>query len=329
MSSSELLRVEGLDVAWGRTPVLRDISFRVGEGEFVVLLGPNGSGKTTLLRCLAGLESQSRGRISLRGQPVEDRPAHRRGIGMLFQEPALFPQRTVYENVAYGLELGRVAPLETERRVGELLDLLHLKGLSDRGAGTLSGGERQRVALARTLAPRPALVLLDEPFASVDASLRSELMGEFRDVLRRLETAAVHVTHDRDEGMFLADRLLILLEGQLRRDGPPAAVFRDPRASDVAVFLGFNLLPGPGGGVAVHPRHLRVVAAGRGRLDAEVLRTGWTGTEAIVFLRGPDGTEMESRSFGAIADCRTGDQVGVDWSESAPLAEETGVAPGP
>ncbi len=321
MSSSELLCVEALASSFERVPFLRDISFTVHEGEFCVLMGPNGSGKTTLLRALVGLEPFDAGAVRLRGRPIDRLPPHRRGIGMLFQEPALFGQRTVYENVAYGLEVARVPRSTAEVRVRELLELLHLEGLANRRAAVLSGGERQRVALARTLAPRPALVLLDEPFAAVDAALRAELMGEFREVLRAQSTAALHVTHDREEGLFLGDRVLILLEGRLRRDGASAEVFRDPRSADVARFLGYNVVVRSGRAEAVHPTALRLGPARSGELDATVTATGSTGLERVVYLRIAGGERLEARLPLAGAAPDRGATVGVSWSASAPLAE--------
>ncbi|MCI4349092.1 MAG: ATP-binding cassette domain-containing protein, partial [Thermoplasmata archaeon] len=167
MSSEPLLSVHALSTSWGRTPVLRDISLEVQRGEFVVLMGPNGSGKTTLLRSIAGFQRSDAGSIRVGGRSIDDLPPHRRGIGMLFQDAALFPRRTAWENVAYGLEIAHRGPSEVEARVRELFELLHLGGLEARTSDALSGGERQRVALARTLAPGPSLVLLDEPFAAV------------------------------------------------------------------------------------------------------------------------------------------------------------------
>ncbi len=316
MSSSELLRVERLSSSWDGVPLLREVSFTVLEGEFRVLMGPNGSGKSTLLRCLAGLEKTDGGSVHLRGRPIDALPPHRRGIGMLFQDPALFEQRTVFENVAYGLELLRTPRTEIDRRVGELLKLLHLQGFEGRRATALSGGERQRVALARTLAPGPALVLLDEPFASVDAPLRAELMGEFREVLRTLHTAAIHVTHDREEGIFLGERVLVLMGGRLRRDGPPAEVFRDPRDSEVARFLGYNTLRRGETLLAVHPRALRLGAPSAGTLTARVSASGPTGVEWVVYLTTPDAARLEARLPLTEPMPLPGALVGVTWTDA-------------
>ncbi|MCI4322368.1 MAG: ABC transporter ATP-binding protein, partial [Thermoplasmata archaeon] len=234
MSSSECLRVRGLSASWGTTPVLSDIDLDVNDGEFVVLLGPNGSGKTTLLRTIVGLESPTSGSVALRGRSLDGTPTYRRGIGMLFQEPALFPHRSVWENVAYGLELARRPREQIDRRVDAMLDMLRLAALADRRPDTLSGGERQRVALARTLAPEPPIVLLDEPFASVDVEIRTALRSEFRRALSTTGTAALHVTHDREEGLALADRVILLSEGRVAQSGAPEDVYRKPVDARVA-----------------------------------------------------------------------------------------------
>jgi ABC-type Fe3+/spermidine/putrescine transport system ATPase subunit len=317
-SSSPKLEVRGLSVRLGGVEALFDVGFEVAAQEFVVLMGPNGSGKTTLLRTIAGFESAGAGTISLDGRPVARVPAHRRGIGILFQEPALFPRRTVWENVAYGLEVARRPPAEVERRVSEMLTLLRLGPLSERGPSALSGGERQRVALARTLAPGPSLVLLDEPFAAVDPTIRAELRAEFRSVLRRMGVAAIHVTHDREEGLFLGDRVLILSEGRLIEDGPPEALFRSPHHEASARFLGYNILGDARGLWAVHPRDLRLGPAGTG-LPATVEVAGTVGPEAAVLLRVENGERVEVRGLDAGPIPAPGEAVGLRWDRAVPI----------
>ncbi|MCI4368717.1 MAG: ABC transporter ATP-binding protein, partial [Thermoplasmata archaeon] len=289
MSSSELLRVDRLSAAWDGAPILREVSFSVDPGEFVVLMGPNGSGKTTLLRAIAGLEQPTGGSVVLNGRAIDSLPTHRRGIGFLFQEPALFPTLDVWENVAFGLRVAKRPPTEVDRRVGELLTLLRLTALSDRRAHELSGGERQRAALARTLATAPSLVLLDEPFASVDAQFRAELRAEFRRVLRSVGTAAIHVTHDREEGLFLGERVLVLLDGALRQEGRPEELFDRPVDADVARFLGYNVLTSGDGEVAVRPEELEPTESAPDRPTARVLDSGFGASGRVVYLEGPSG----------------------------------------
>jgi len=324
VSSSELLRVDGLCVDWGGRPVLRSVGFGVGANELVVLLGPNGSGKTTLLRTIVGLERPSSGQVWFDGQELRDRPTHRRGIGLLAQEPALFPRRSVAANVAYGLEVGRRPPAEVRDRVREMLALVGLAGFDDRPPTALSGGERQRVALARTLAPRPRLVLLDEPFAAIDVERRAELLGDFRRVLRATGTAAVHVTHDREEGFLLADRVLLLWEGALVQSGPPEAVLRRPVTPAVARFLGYNVLPGADGPVAVEPHAVRLGPPGTGAVDAEVLADGPTGSERRTYLLAGDGRRIEARRPAAAPSLSPGTIVGVTWTETVPIGAAVG-----
>ena len=320
MSSSEpLLAVAGLSAAWSGTPVLRDVSFDLHDGELLALLGPNGSGKTTLLRCLAGLERPTAGSVRLGGQEVTGVPTHRRGIGLMSQEPALFPNRTVAENIAYAPLLQRLPDAEVQERVEGLVRLLRLDGFEARAPDQLSGGERQRVALARTLAARPRVVLLDEPFASIDVGLRSELRAEFRRVLRALGTAAVHVTHDREEGLFLGDRVGLLFEGVLETVGPPDAVFREPRTERTARFLGYNVLPGPSGPEAVHPNDVRLRPQETEGLPAIVEAVGTTGRETLVVLQAELGGRVEARSVGSAAALSPGSRVRMTWERSVPL----------
>lgn len=319
-SSSPVLEVAGLSAAWDGAPVVRGVSFALGRGELLSLLGPNGSGKTTLLRCIAGLERPTAGSVRLEGIEITDRPTHRRGIGLMSQEPALFPNRSVLENVAYAPLLSRRGDREVREEVARLLELLHLKGFEGRRPDQLSGGERQRVALARTLAARPKVVLLDEPFASIDVELRAELRAEFRRVLRELGTAAVHVTHDREEGLFLGDRVGLLFDGTLDALAPPSEVFARPPSARAARLLGYNLLGHEGGWVAVHPADLRLGARGPGEMrNATVEVVGTTGRETLVVLSLDNGERLEALRSSGDARLRPGDRVGLRWEREVPL----------
>lgn len=323
MSSSEaLLEVRDLSAAWGRLPVLRDLSFDLRPGELFVLLGPNGSGKTTLLRCLAGLERPSAGTVRLGGVDITNSPPHERGVVLMFQDPALFPNRTVYENIAYAPLLKHRPMGEVEEEVGRLIDLLHLSGFEERRPDQLSGGELQRVALARTLAARPRLVLLDEPFASIDVELKAELRSEFRQVLRESGTSAIHVTHDREEGLFLGDRVGLLFEGRLRPPGPPSEVFGNPGTARAARFLGYNVVLGPNGPVGVLPSDLRILPSGASGLEAVVLVSGPVGAENVVVLRTPDGERLEMRTGASNALPPPGSRVRLGWERSVGLGPE-------
>jgi ABC-type Fe3+/spermidine/putrescine transport system ATPase subunit len=319
-SSEPILRVEGLSAAWGREPVLHHLTFEVAPGELFVLLGPNGSGKSTLLRCLAGLEPPTAGRILLEGRDLTGVPAHRRGIVLMFQDAALFPNRTVYENIAYAPLLQRRPRPEVEEEVRRQVELVGLAGLEDRAPDHLSGGERQRVALARTLAARPRMVLLDEPFAAIDPEAKAELRADFRRALRSAGASAIHVTHDRPEGLFLGDRVGLLFDGRLERVGAPREVFADPGSERAARFLGYNILPGSDGPVAVDPRDLHVSMEGGGP-ELRVVAAGTTGGERLVIYRANDGDRFESRGpedDGTLP--QPGQRVRVTWTRSVPLA---------
>ncbi|MGA9839621.1 MAG: ABC transporter ATP-binding protein [Thermoplasmata archaeon] len=320
-SSSPLLRVEGLSAAWGPTRVLRSVTLSVDRSEYVVLLGPNGSGKTTLLRCIAGLERPTAGRVFLGGADLTDRPAHRRGIGLMFQDPALFSHRTVFENVAYAPLLQRQPRATVNEVAGRMVELLRLQGFEDRRPDELSGGERQRVALARTLAARPSLVLLDEPFASIDAELKADLRTEFRRVLSALGTAAIHVTHDREEGLFLGDRVGLLFGGVLETVGAPEGVFESPRTEQTARFLGYNVLGSSAHAEAVHPRDVRLETPGAGGIEGIVLASGTVGGETLVVLRTDAGHRVEVRLPANSVGPVPGARASVRWDRSVALGD--------
>jgi ABC-type sugar transport system ATPase subunit len=326
-SSRPLLRVVQLSTAWGTIPVLRSVTLTVAEGEYFVLLGPNGSGKTTLLRCIAGLERPLQGRVALGDADLSNIPPHRRGIGLMFQDPALFSHRSVYENIAYAPLLQRAPRPVVDEVVGRMVELLHLQGFEDRRPGGLSGGERQRVALARTLAARPRLVLLDEPFASIDAEVKADLRTEFRRALSALGTAAIHVTHDREEGLFLGDRVGLLFEGSLETVGIPSEVFGSPGTERTARFLGYNVLPGPSGIEAVHPSDVRIDPAGAGGIAVTVVASGTVGRENLVVLRADDGDRIEVRSPGPSVDLVPGTRVTVRWDRSTRLSSRRPAQP--
>ncbi|WP_149205141.1 ABC transporter ATP-binding protein [Actinotalea subterranea] len=249
------------------------LSLDVAPGEVVALLGPSGSGKSSLLRAIAGLEPVSAGTIAWDGADVAGTPVHRRGFGLMFQDGQLFAHRDVAGNVAYGLEMARVPVAERRARVGELLTLVGLDGFERRDVASLSGGERQRVALARSLAPRPRLLLLDEPLSALDRALRERLAGDVRAALTATGTTAVFVTHDHDEAFAVADRIAVMDLGRLLQVAAPAELWHRPASRRVAEFLGYEAFVGGssrvGGLVGASSEALLALGPGSLRREAD------------------------------------------------------------
>jgi thiamine transport system ATP-binding protein len=278
-----MLAVEGLTVRYPEAagPAVDALDLAVADGEVVAVLGPSGCGKTTLLRVVAGLVPADRGRVVLDGRDLARVPTHRRGIGLMFQDYALFPHRDVAGNVGFGLRMQGEPAARRDRRVAEVLGLVGLAGYGDRAVSTLSGGERQRVALARALAPAPRLLMLDEPLGALDRTRRDELVVELSALFADLGLSVVYVTHDQSEALALADRVVIMDRGRVARQGRPEDVWERPGSPFVAGFLGFtNLVPVSveqvvaDGGDGGHRRvtapwgELTVAAAGPGVPDA-------------------------------------------------------------
>jgi len=240
-----LLHVSHIFKSFSGTPVLRNVSFDADEGEIVCLLGPSGCGKTTLLRIIAGLETPDTGAVTFDGRDLASVPIHQRGFGLMFQDFALFPHKNVWENVIFGLRMQSLSPDQIRRQASEAMALVGLAGFERRDVNELSGGEKQRVALARSLAPRPRLLMLDEPLGSLDRKLREELMNELRHILKTAGLTSIYVTHDQQEAFAIADRVAIMNAGRIVQTGAPQEVYRSPASEWVARFLGLtNLLEG-------------------------------------------------------------------------------------
>jgi thiamine transport system ATP-binding protein len=231
------LSVDGVTVSFDGTPAVRDVTLAVEAGEVLGILGPSGSGKSTLLRSIAGLESLDAGRVGWHGDDITAVPVHKRGFALMFQDGQLFPHRSVAQNIAYPL---RIAGTPSAGRVTELLALVGLAGFGDRRVTDLSGGEQQRVALARSLAAEPRLLLLDEPLSSLDRELRERLAGDLRRILDETGTTAIFVTHDQDEAFAVSDRVAVMVDGVLRQTGTPGEVWRSPASAEIARFLGYT-----------------------------------------------------------------------------------------
>jgi iron(III) transport system ATP-binding protein len=270
------IRIAGLVKTFGETTVLPALDLDVATGELLVLLGPSGCGKTTTMRCVAGLETPSAGSISIGGVTVFDGarridvPIEERRVGMVFQSYAIWPHMTVFENVAFPLEIARVGKAETRERVRDMLALVGLDAYADRGASYLSGGQMQRVALARSLIHQPAVLLMDEPLSNLDARLRDRLRVLLRELQSRFKTTALYVTHDQQEALALADRIVVLDAGTILQTGAPQALYRSPATRRVADFLGYgNIFD-----VAPMPHadgYVRLAASGQSLMTASVV----------------------------------------------------------
>jgi ABC-type Fe3+/spermidine/putrescine transport system ATPase subunit len=239
------LEAVALSKSFGAHAAVDGVSFSMAAGEVLALLGPSGGGKSTLLSLIAGLEAPEAGDVRWEGESLLAVPSHRRGFGLMFQDYALFPHKNVAANVGFGLKMQGKPRAEIKAGVDWALGLVGLAGFERRDVNSLSGGEQQRVALARALAPRPRLLMLDEPLGALDRALRERLLDELGAILRRLRQTAIYVTHDQDEAFALADRIIILRDGRVAQTGTPAEVYGAPASRFVAEFLGLkNILPG-------------------------------------------------------------------------------------
>lgn len=279
-----LLRIEAVRKTFGRSTAVDGLSLDIHAGEFFALLGPSGCGKTTLLRMLAGFETPDAGRILLDGADIADVLPHQRPVNMMFQSYALFPHLNVRDNISFGLKNAGLTRAGIDGRVGEMLDLVKLKGLESRKPHQLSGGQKQRVALARALARRPQLLLLDEPLAALDKKLREETQSELIALQRRLGTTFVIVTHDQNEAMTMAGRIGVMNDGRLEQVATPRQLYEAPESRWVAGFVGdINLIEGD---VTLHDGHrLTVATAQAGTLLATEPRQKLDGTSVCLAIR--------------------------------------------
>ena len=262
----KIVEVNAVSKRFGDVVAVDDIGFEVGQAEIISLLGPSGCGKTTTLRLIAGFESPDSGRIAIAGQDMQGKRPYERNVGLLFQDYALFPHMTVEQNVAYGLRHRGFDRSVIPRRTGEMLELVKLSGLEKRRPAHLSGGQQQRVALARALATEPEVMLLDEPLSALDAKLRQELRVELKEILNAVGSTTIVVTHDQEEAMSLAERVIVMDQGRIKQEGTPTEIYTHPANKFVAEFIGRSNWF-------------------RGRLEAEVA------PKVLRFAR-PDGPEL-------------------------------------
>ncbi|HLL68921.1 MAG TPA: ABC transporter ATP-binding protein [Micromonosporaceae bacterium] len=327
------LQLDGVTRAFGEAVALDRMDLTISGGEFVALLGPSGCGKSTALNCLAGLLPLTAGEIRLDGRRIDTLPPEKRGFGMVFQNYALFPHMSVRRNVGFGLMMRKVSKAETRRRVDEALRLVQLERFADKLPGQLSGGQQQRVAIGRAIVVEPALVLMDEPLSNLDATLRLQMRTEIRRLHQSLGLTTVYVTHDQEEALSLADRLVVLRDGRVQQVGSPEQVYEMPATAYVAGFMGYrNLLPvritsataeqatvvGPGGvrliGVnrdalhagdavaAIRPEDFTVASASADNvLPAVVEVVEYSGRDQAVLARLSDGQPLRFRTTERLA----------------------------
>jgi spermidine/putrescine transport system ATP-binding protein len=318
------------------------ISLEVAPGEFLSLLGPSGCGKTTLLRLIGGFERQDSGKIFVQGRSMAGVPPQVRPVNTVFQNYALFPHLNVFDNVAFGLRMKKVARAELQRRVGEVMELTHIAELRGRMPDQISGGQKQRVALARALVNEPAVLLLDEPLAAIDAKLRGQLQADLRAVQRELRTTFIYVTHDQDEALALSDRIAVLNRGKRAQLGTPQEIYERPRTKFVAEFLGgcnvfagrsiaaeemetgFGRLRVTGNGAkwwGIRREDVRINEPGENSVNGEIIETAYTGAQMEYTIRaGNQMVRALAPSHGQ--DHKRGDRVVVRFPAEAILLLE-------
>ena len=286
-NNNEGLSIVNISKTYANRAALDKVSFNVYEGEILAVLGPSGSGKSTLLMIIAGLEKTETGDISWKGLSIRGVPPHQRGFGLMFQDFALFPHMNVRENVSFGLRMVHAESTEIDARVSEMLELVGLSGFEERDVNTLSGGEQQRVALARSLASHPKMLMLDEPLGALDRNLRERLLFDLKAILKRMDQTALYVTHDQEEAFSLADRVVLLNSGRIEQIGTPQEMYCQPASLFTARFLGLtNLIPGQ----VIESNGKRIVETPIGALPAESQQLG-----KVTLLIRPDSMEADRR----------------------------------
>jgi len=338
-------------IAYGRFMAVRDFSLAIRKGSFVTLLGPSGCGKTTILRSIAGLVDVTEGQISIGGRRVDDVPIYRRNIGLVFQSYALFPHKSVFDNVAFGLKYRKVPKPEIARRVGKALETVRLPGSERKLPSQLSGGQQQRIALARAIVFEPEVLLMDEPLSALDANMREEMRVEIKKIQKETGITAIFVTHDQEEALSMSDQIVVMNAGRIEQIGTPEQVYAEPATAFVADFLGkANMLPGtvaavdglvatialaagrsvtalsprvlaPGESVTlvVRPQKLQVAAAGAcaNRLVGKIVSTSYLGGSAVYEIDIGQGSIVRAYALidGKVA--REGETVEIGFDPAA------------
>jgi putative spermidine/putrescine transport system ATP-binding protein len=338
------LVAEGLSKSYGPTVALKPTDLQVAAGELMTILGPSGSGKTTLLQIICGLAEPTAGRLFIDGADQTHTPVHRRHIGVVFQNYALFPHLTVRENVAFPLQMRRIGAAELRRRVAAALEMVGLGALQSRFPRELSGGQQQRVALARCFVYQPSLILMDEPLGALDRKLRESMQIEIKRLHRDTGATILFVTHDQEEALALSDRICLMNDGRVEQVGTPQAIYEQPRNSFVAAFIGLSnalrgrvsvggdLLVTPDGAFAippdmrdhalagqeatlvVRPEHVEIGDQAQDQVTGTVVETVYAGAETRVFVALGSGTVITVRRAAGMRAVGLGETVSVGWS---------------
>ncbi|WP_108482060.1 sn-glycerol-3-phosphate ABC transporter ATP-binding protein UgpC [Oceaniglobus ichthyenteri] len=318
------VNLKNIKKSFGKTQVIHGIDVDIKDGEFIVIVGPSGCGKSTLLRMVAGLETITSGDVEIDGVRVNDREPMERDIAMVFQNYALYPHMSVFDNMAYGLKIAGKPKAEIAQRVNEAAKLLQLEPYLARRPRELSGGQRQRVAMGRAIVRKPAVFLFDEPLSNLDAKLRVQMRLEIKQLQRRLGVTSLYVTHDQVEAMTLADRMIVMNAGRADQIGAPLEVYANPQTEFVAGFIGsppMNFLaadlsenpPVKAATLGIRPENLRVVTS-PARLTGKVVYTEALGAETLVHIELPKGPPATVRQDATAPMPAEGDPVHLDWA---------------
>ncbi len=316
--------LQNIRKSFGKTEVIHGIDIDIADGEFIVIVGPSGCGKSTLLRMVAGLETITAGEVHINGERVNDKEPMDRDIAMVFQNYALYPHMSVFDNMAYGLKIARKPKDEITERVDAAAKLLQLEPYLQRRPRELSGGQRQRVAMGRAIVRKPAVFLFDEPLSNLDAKLRVQMRLEIKQLQRRLGVTALYVTHDQVEAMTLADRMIVMNDGVADQIGAPLEVYANPETEFVAGFIGSpptNFMTAEQAQVSsaaavtlgVRPEHMKISSPSDGRPGGTVLYTEALGAETLVHIKLADGTLVTARQSASETCPSEGTAVGLAW----------------
>ncbi|MBT8476802.1 MAG: sn-glycerol-3-phosphate ABC transporter ATP-binding protein UgpC [Alphaproteobacteria bacterium] len=322
--------LENLRKSYGKTEVIHGVDIDIADGEFIVIVGPSGCGKSTLLRMVAGLETVTSGEVRINDRAVNDVEPMDRDIAMVFQNYALYPHMSVFDNMAYGLKIAKVTTDEIKKRVDTAAEILQLEPYLTRRPRELSGGQRQRVAMGRAIVRKPAVFLFDEPLSNLDAKLRVQMRLEIKSLQRDLGVTSLYVTHDQVEAMTLADRMIVMNAGVADQIGKPLDVYSDPATEFVAGFIGSpptNFLQAKrlgrhiedGAKIGIRPEHIRLVPQTETDLAGTVVYSEPLGAETLVHLKLLDGQDATVRQDGALPIPAEGETCGLSWEPASEM----------